>query len=212
MAANSGPQRSGNITITGTGPGTVPPPLTHTVIQEGTGSVSNLLKNPGFEDGLFNVDWVDTGWIIWDFPCDPGSPFCAYGGDWLAWLGGYDNAQDDIYQEVYIPATATRAGLRFMYAIGTNELPGTAYDFLKVYISNASDPYNDWEMLLSLSNLDATNGWRPSPLLRIPPAFIGKNVWIEFYGTTDSSINTNFFIDNVVLAEFNFFYLPLILK
>ena len=99
-----------------------------------------------------------------------------------------------------------------MYAIGTDELPGTPYDFLKVYISNASDPYNDWEMLLSLSNLDATNGWRPSPLLRIPPAFIGKNVWIEFYGTTDSSNNTNFFIDNVVLAEFNFFYLPLILK
>ena len=209
VAANSGPQRSGTITIAG---------QTFTVTQEGAGGTgSNLLQNYSFEDGDNGI-WIYTGAydIYWDFPCDLGTTFCAYNGDWLAWLGGYDDAADDIYQIVTIPSGATSATLRFMYLIeAMEEIPGD-WDFLYVYLWRVRDNYN--VTLLTLSNMDITEGWVQSPVLNIPSEFIGEPVQIGFYGTTDADYGTwtNFFVDNVVLSVglplTEKLYLPLILK
>ena len=134
--------------------------------------------------------------------------------------GGYNDAFDWMVQEVTIPAQATRATLKFMYAINTKEevTDPTIYDKLTVWVTRTAD-FSDTKFLLTLSNLDATPFWKQSPTMVIPSHFFGEPIWVEFYGITDESYITSFFIDNVVLglettqaflSEKT--YLPLILK
>jgi hypothetical protein len=204
VSINTGGQRTGTITIAG---------KTTTITQNGTTSLSNLLQNPGFEDG--ESAWENTGWIIWWAPCYTGID-CAFGGEWLAWLGGYDDAYDQIYQDVTIPSDATKATLKFMYAIETDDIGWGEADYLDIYVTRLRDNYR--QLIDTYSNLNYTPGWVESQTYNIS-SFIGEAVRSEFIGTTDYALITNFFIDDVVLSIerpgavlSERLYLPLILK
>ena len=68
----------------------------------GTGP-SQLLGNPGFENGANAFPWVATSGII----SNSGEP--AHGGKWFAWLDGYGRAHTDtLSQSVTIPATISK--------------------------------------------------------------------------------------------------------
>ncbi|HYX26433.1 MAG TPA: hypothetical protein VFC23_19925, partial [Thermoanaerobaculia bacterium] len=94
-----------NLTITGTGGGkTHTAPLTLTVTS---GTVSQILKNPGFESG--NTTWVATTSVINTSASEP-----AHSGSWKAWLDGYGTTHTDtLYQQVAIFSTNHSATLTF---------------------------------------------------------------------------------------------------
>lgn len=207
VSPNSGTRRTGEITVRD---------KNLTITQSGPGTLPNLLRNPSFENGE-DYNWINNGFILWEVPCPAGID-CAYQGNWLAWLGGYDYGWDYMYQEVTIPASATKASLKFMYAIDTWEYEDTSYDYLTVEVSRADDPYV-YQTLLTLSNRDWTDFWKSSPTIDIPSQFYGIPITIDFYGETDESNITSFYIDNVVLtvetpetAYPEKLYLPLILN
>jgi hypothetical protein len=123
-------------------------------------------------------------------------------------------------QNVTIPGPAT---LRFRYAIDTWEdlSDPTIYDALGVFVTKING--GAYATLLTLGNPDWTDSWVQSPVLNIPPEFIGVPVKIEFIAITDpwdpifGETPTFFFIDNVVLSLLGAplterVYLPLILK
>jgi hypothetical protein len=210
VAQNPGVRRAGLITVEG---------KSVSISQAGPGTLPNPVRNPSFENGE-DGNWINSGYIIWEVPCPAGID-CAYQGNWLAWLGGYDCAYDWLYQVLTIPYTGSRVALRFKYAIDTweNPLEPNIYDTLELQVNQLEPPYESLT-LLTLSNRDWTDFWKSTPFLEIPPQFLGVPISIDFIGQTDECYTgysniTSFYIDNVTLEEPVYPYrlnLPLLYK
>ncbi len=187
VAANTGTSRVGTITIAG---------HTFTVTQQTpVNAGTNLVTNPGFETG--NASWSQSA--TGGAPIIYTDATIARSGSWYAWLGGYDNGTDTMYQEVTIPAGATQAMLRFWYRIITTEgETPTAYDTMKVAIDSATTGER-LATLATLSNANQTSGWVQSQQYDVS-AFAGQTVRLVFTATMDISSITNFFVDDITLT------------
>ncbi len=154
--------------------GTTPPP-----------SGSNVVVNGGFESGA--ASWTgDTGSISnWSGP---------HSGSYYAWLLGYGTTHtEQVSQTVTIPAGKTAATLAFYTNITTQETGTTAYDTLKVQAVSGGVTTT----LATYSNVSKTSGWVAKSLNM--SSYVGKTVTIKFLGNEDSSLATDFKIDDVAL-------------
>ncbi|MDP4028816.1 MAG: choice-of-anchor D domain-containing protein [Gallionella sp.] len=199
---------SGNITYTCT----VSPTATTTYYVRGTNSAgtgntasyavtvadanaTNLLLNPGFESGAlsWNLYSSENYYLISSFANS------AHSGSSYAYLGGYDNAAEAIYQNVAIPANAQTAMVQFWYRITTSEtIPGMMYDKMTVDLYSMASG-SKLATLTTLSNLDASSGWLQSAQVDVS-AYKGQEVQLKFTATTDVSAPTGFRVDDVSIA------------
>lgn len=168
---------------------------TYTVTQSGAaGTSANILLNSGFESGP--VSWVDqtsNGYPVITSYLNP----TTTANNWYAWLCGYNNCADTIYQDITVPADAQNAHVQFNYWIESDETSSfTAYDSMsvRIYSPANSSTYQSW----SLSNLNTTAGWVQSPQYDVS-AYKGQTIRLQFSATTDASFITNFFVDDVNL-------------
>lgn len=153
----------------------------------------NLVQNPGFESGP--VDWTEYSSGGFDnIGSDPSLAACE---DWLAGLGGYNNAIDYIYQDITIPFDASQANFQFLYGIITSEAGRTAYDKMKVEVRRPSDN-TPLKTLVTLSNANWDNYWKKSKQYNLL-SYRGQTIRIQFYVTNDYSYPTIFLVDDVVL-------------
>lgn len=186
VAANGGAIRVGNITVGG---------QRFTVTQQAPLSTgTNLVSNAGFEQGT--AAWTETA--TGGYPIITNGSR-AHAGSWYAWLGGYDNAVDTLYQLVTVPSQATQATIRFWYFIETFEsATGVAYDTMTISIA---DPASGATLatLATFSNVNAASGWVQSAAYDVS-AFRGRTVRLVFRGTTDFSNITNFYVDDITLS------------
>jgi pseudomonalisin len=178
------------ITVTGTGGG-----LTHTatVSLTVTGGTTQLLGNPGFENGSASpAPWTVTSGVV---DSSTGEP--AHSGSWKAWLDGYGTTHtDSILQTVTIPSTAVSATLAFWLHIDTAETTTTtAFDTLKVQVRNTSGTV--LSTLATYSNLNHNTGYAQKSF--DVTSFKGQTVQIFLVGTEDSSLQTSFVVDDFTL-------------
>lgn len=123
-----------------------------------------------------------------------------YSGSYSAWLGGYDNANDTLYQTVNIPNTGptgqsvVSAHLSYYWYMTTQET-SHPWDYLYVKIRDAYG--NDLTTLETLNDGSTANTWVTSGF--DVSAYIGQTIQVYFQATTDSSVTTSFFIDDVSL-------------
>ena len=110
-------------------------------------------------------------------------------------MAGYNNANEKLYQSVAIPSGITKATLSFELHIDTSESGSTAYDFMKVMVRNSSGTVLG--TLATFSNANAASGYQAHSYDM--SAYKGQTVQVYFSATTDSSLPTNFVIDNVSL-------------
>jgi hypothetical protein len=143
------------------------------------------LKNGGFESGA--ADWsqsaTDGSQLI--------STTRPRTGTYSAFLGGYNSGTDNLYQAVTIPANGT---LRYYWYMQTQETSGT-YDYLYVRLYNTSGGLV--ATLRTWSNASTKNVWSQDSLSLA--SYAGQTLRIQFVATTDSSLTTSFFIDDVTL-------------
>ena len=146
------------------------------------------LQNGNFDQGP-NVGWQQyssNGWEIIihssDLPINPRS------GNWVAWLGGDNDEISVIWQEVTIPNS--NSNLRFWYWIASEDLCG--YDFGGVVVDNTVADVFD------LCNDQNTGGWIQRTVNL--GAYAGQTVALEIRVETDSSLNSNLFVDDVTLG------------
>src|SRR5207248_8577128 len=128
---------------------------TVSVTVSNTTTVTQLLGNPGFENGSASpAPWTVTSGVV-----DNGTGEAAHGGTWKAWMDGYGAAHtDSIVQTATIPAGKTSATLTFWLHIDTAETTTTtAYDTLKVQIRNSSGTV--LATLATYSNLNKNTGY-----------------------------------------------------
>ena len=148
----------------------------------GTPVPGGSLQNGGFES---SANWVQSpsGIIATNRPRS---------GSYSAWLGGYNSGNDSIYQTVTVPANGV---LSYYWYMSTQESGSTAYDRLYVRLYNSSGSLIT--TLRTWSNASTKNAWSFDSVSLA--AYAGQTVRVQFVGTTDSSLITSFFVDDVNL-------------
>jgi len=158
------------------------------------GTTTQILGNGGFENGAVNpAPWVATTGVI-----DNSSGEAAHAGTWKAWACGYGTTHtDSFYQDVTIPPGVTSAVLSFWLHIDTAETTNTtAFDTLKVQIRTTSNAL--LSTLAIYSNLNAGVGFTQKSF--DITSYRGQTIRIYFLAIEDSSRQTSFVIDDVVVA------------
>jgi extracellular elastinolytic metalloproteinase len=180
VAANGGTtSRTGTITIAG---------QTFTVTQAGTtGGGTELIVNPGFEAGT--APWVASGQITFSQGTFP------HTGTNYVIVNGVDSTTGTIYQTVTIPSGG--ANLNFWLNISTQEAAGASvFDRLFIEVRNTSGT-----LLATLATFSNQNSQTAGAYtLRGPynlSAFAGQTVRVQFRGTNDITLPTNFRIDDI---------------
>jgi hypothetical protein len=157
-----------------------------------------LLANPAFDSG--NVVWVEdsdsTSQIITNQSAL--TTITAHTAPYLAWLGGYDDAFDDLYQTVTIPAGATSISLSFYYAVRTDEVGSGIYDTVEAYTFDPMVGASSYQVHATFNDDTAVPNWTRYTT-SLPLTLAGKTIEVGFLATTDSVDTTSFFIDSVSL-------------
>jgi hypothetical protein len=179
------------ITVTGTG-GALTRTATVTLTVT-NGGITQLLGNPGFENGSGSpAPWTTTAGVI-----DSSASEASHSGLWKAWLDGYGTTHtDSILQTVAIPSTATTATLAFWLHIDSAETTTvTAFDTLRVQIRNTAGTV--LSTLATYSNLNKATGFTQKSF--DVTAFKGTTIQVFLVGTEDSSLQTSFVVDDFTL-------------
>src|SRR5216684_478552 len=183
-----------NVTVTGTGGGkTHTANVSLTVTASGGGGSTQLLGNPGFENGSSSpAPWIVSTGVIDNSTSEP-----AHTGSWKAWMDGYGTAHTDtLYQQVAIPSNTTSATLSFWKHIDTAETTTTtAYDTLTVQIRNSSGGV--LATLATYSNLNAATGYQQVSF--DVTSYKGQTIQVYLVGTEDSQKQTSFVVDDFAL-------------
>lgn len=181
--------REGSITIGG---------LTALVRQSSATSRTNILINPGFEQG--HQGWTEES--AYGFPIiyrasDVGPGFVSYEGGYVAWLGGYNDELASLRQRITIPS-GSDASLRFSFWINSEDDCG--YDFGGVWVLDSSQTSILKRIgITDLCWLSDTGGWVVTPWYDLSE-FAGQTVVLEFFALTDANVESSLFIDAVELG------------
>jgi C1A family cysteine protease/putative hemolysin len=111
-----------------------------------------------------------------------------HAGSWAAWMGGAQNETASISQAVTVPGSTPY--LTYWYYTSSND--HCNYDFAYVYVnSTIVTTYN-------LCKNQATNGWVQDSLDL--SSYAGSSVTIKYLAETDSSLVSNFYLDDVAFS------------
>ena len=198
-ASNTATTATTNVTVTATGGG-----VTHTatvaltITAPGGGGTTQLLGNPGFENGASNPSpWTVSTTAASNRIINSNSAEPPHSGAFDAWLDGHGRTTtDSILQQATIPANATAATLTFWLHIDTAETSTTtAFDNLMVQVRNSSGSV--LSTLAVFSNLNQAAGYQQKSFDLT--SFKGQTIQIFLQGTEDSILQTSFVADDFQL-------------
>jgi hypothetical protein len=191
-ASSTAAAGTSTITINASGGGLSHSTTVSLTITSG-GTNSQILGNPGFENGSTNpAPWTVTAGVVNNSTSEP-----PHAGTWDAWMDGYGTTHTDtVLQQVTIPAAATAATLTFFLHIDTAETSTTtAFDTLTVQIRNSSGTV--LSTLATYSNLNHATGYSQKSFNLL--SFKGQTIQIFFSGVEDFELQTSFVLDDVNL-------------
>lgn len=151
-----------------------------------------LLDNGGFDAG--RTIWQgDMGTI----QSSSMMPIPAQAGTYAAWLTGYNNADEVLFQQVDVPADATALRLTG-YRCFVSSDPGATDDHLDVDLFAAGGSL--LESLASYNNQDAGSicDWEAFSI-DAATAHRGDSIVLQFHGTNGSINPTSFYLDTLRL-------------
>jgi pimeloyl-ACP methyl ester carboxylesterase len=156
-------------------------------------SQTELIVNGGFESG-------STGWVLAGGAAVSSGGGLARSGTAFLWLGGVEDEIDFGYQAVTIPANATTATLSFYWNIDSEEDAFFPYDFFTITIRDSGNAI--LATVRTLSNMDQTapgNPFYSRQTFNLLP-YAGQTIRIHFASANDSSLVTNFRVDDVSIV------------
>ncbi len=146
---------------------------------------TNVLTNGGFES--------DAGWTLeTQGNYSLLSDYLAHSGLRAAYLAGTNNAVDSVSTTLALPAGNQSISLHFWWQIFTEEAGG-GYDGLSVQVLDSAG--NPLKMLFSVGDINAVDNWQQASLDL--SEFAGQTVQLKFQGQSDSSLTSDFFVDDV---------------
>jgi subtilisin family serine protease len=147
---------------------------------------TNAMANGGFESGIAPWSQTSTGGYALI------TTTRSHAGAYSASLGGYNNGTDSIAQSVTVPSNGT---LKYWWYMTTQESGSTVYDRLQVRVLNSAGTLIATPRVWS--NASGPGLWRQDSLAM--GAYAGQQLTIEFRATTDFSLPSSYFVDDVSL-------------
>jgi len=181
----STPTSTPTMTPTPTSTPTSTPTMTPTSTPTLTLTPQNPIQNGNFESG--HVAWEEYSSHGWDIITTPPSdlPLVPHSGTWFAWLGGDLDDVSYIAQNITVPNGMSY--LHYWYWIASEDACG--YDYFLILINDSSIYDQD------LCDTNETNGWVENVVNL--SSYVGSTVSLEFGVSTDPSLNSNLFLDDV---------------
>ena len=142
--------------------------------------------NMGFEMGN-GTNWSvysQHGWPIITASSQLPGTVTAHNDNYAAWLGGEYSDTSYVARNFTIPAS--HPYLSFWYWIASSDACG--YDYARIYINNSQ------LASMNLCSTTNTNGWRRMTIHFTNAG--GMTINVKAQVTTDSSLNSNFFVDD----------------
>jgi hypothetical protein len=146
-----------------------------------------LLDNGGFESGA--TAWTQS--VAGVVRSTSASGMRVRTGSWGAELGGGDRAKEDLSQRVSVPSTG--GTITYSWQLVSSEASSKARDWMHVRVLSTSGKL--LATLRSRSNTAARGAWYADTLSLSPWA--GRDVLLSFSATTDSSLPSSFYVDDV---------------
>lgn len=164
-----------------------------------TTTTVDILMNGNFDSATLGQGWTETPINPVTYPIissDDGASVQSAPND--AWMGGIVSGQDDLYQDIAIPASTTALRLTGYLDIRTSEstLFPLPYDTATVVLETPGGTTID--TILSLDNTQATGGWTPIDHM-FTANVAGQTVRLDFKSSNDSSNPTSFLYDTLAL-------------
>ncbi len=164
------------------------------VVKTGGCSAVQTVQNGGFEGG--KTVWVQQSGT-YDIIGPSSAGYNPYNGTWAAWFGGYDNADDRLYQTITFPA-APAARLTLYLYVYTTDNTSYPYDYFHIEMQNSSG--QTLETFLWADNRMDSDGWYTGTMTWNDfSAHSGQTRRLVLQGITDYSLFTNFRVDDVTL-------------
>jgi len=155
------------------------------LIIGGGSTSSGPIINGDFESGQ-DGSWTEYSTHGWDIIMHEGSSLViAHSGSWLAWLGGDFDDTSYVSQSVTIPAGMPY--LHYWYWIASEDACG--FDTFSMNVDATSVHTED------LCEANNTMGWMEGVVNL--SAYSGSTRLIKFEVLTDSSLNSNFYLDDI---------------
>ncbi|GCE30246.1 hypothetical protein KDA_57300 [Dictyobacter alpinus] len=152
----------------------------------------NILTNGGFESG--SSSWTESSTGGYEI-VDTSKP---HSGTHSAYLCGYNSCTDTIYQTATIPSSATKVTLSYWVYISTTETGSTCYDYFYARLRTSTGSTISTPQTQCNAN---AKGWTQYSfdVTSALSSYKGKQVQVYFAGTTDSSLTSSFYVDDVAL-------------
>jgi subtilisin family serine protease len=173
---------SPNVLLFSTATAVVTPPPPPPPPPAGT----NVLPNPGFESGAVNWVQYSSGSYQLIESTRPRT------GTKSVYFADYNSAYESIGQNVTVPANGT---LTYYWYMTSGEGTTTAYDYMYVRVYSTSGTL--LSTLRTWSNRNVRNVWSLDTISLA--AWAGQTIRLQFVSTTDSSIASAFFLDDLAV-------------
>ena len=186
------PSSSSTPTPTPTPTATKTPTPTPTATS--TSSTTQLVSNGGYESGT--SPWLESaanaGQLI--------STDRPHTGADSAWLCGYNSCNDQIWEAMTLPASFSKLSFSFWYDSDTQDSGTTCHDNFYARIRTSAGATITTPV--TLCNYPATNGWvqKTVDVTTALTPYAGQSVQVYFQGTSDATLTTDFFVDDVTLT------------
>lgn len=155
-----------------------------TVTPSPTPGSGGTIVNGGFENGTSPwVQYSSGGYQLIDTTRPRTGSYGVY-------AGGYNSANEYIYQTVTIPASKN---LVYYWYMTSSESTTTAYDYMYVRLYTTGGSLV--ATLRTRSNTAARGAWYQDTLSLA--SYAGQTLRVQFSFTTDASVTTSFFVDDV---------------
>lgn len=152
------------------------------------GNCTNLVADGGFESGSGWQSTTDGNYVLL-------SDFYARSGAKAAHLAGIDGANDALSIPLVLPADKPSVTLSFWWQVQSEEQSGE-FDGLSVIAADSQG--TPMRSLLTLGSDSAASQWQQGVIDL--SGYSGQAIQLKFVAQTDSSLVTDFFIDDVAVT------------
>jgi secreted trypsin-like serine protease len=167
------------------------PAILHHFGADDNGDGPTGFVNGDFEQGT--TGWVQSSTLGYPLIIHTSNlPITPRSGSWAAWLGGDHNEQSLLRQTVTVPSN--NPILSYWYYIDSDDVCGF-FDWFGIFINQDNDQR---VAELDLCAANNTGGWVQGVVNM--GAYAGQTIMVDFYVSTDGSLISNLFLDDIALT------------
>lgn len=153
------------------------------------------MLNGDYEAGAQN--WIQQsthGFMLICTTASCGANVNPHGGSYAVWLGGADNETSSVYQNGIALPAGTTAILTFWQRLESQDYCSYDYGYVKLTANGVTKTIKRYDLCYS----KVTNGWVKRSL--DISSYAGKTIRLTFQSISDSSLISNFFVDDVAIT------------